>query len=89
MAGGKNGQTLFVGSFWYRRGITSTAATDRHLKVKDIEYNVWLTKNYCITASMQKMSSIHTFIQQILGSREQNDHTHFWPGPTKNQRNKF
>ena len=27
-------------------------------------------KNYCITVSMQKISSIHWFIQQILGTHE-------------------
>ena len=30
-----------------------------------------------------KTSSIHKLIQQILGSHELNDHTHFWPGPPK------
>ena len=55
--------------------LTSTTAVDWHLKVKDIEYDVGLTKNYCITVSMQKISSIHAFIlniQQILGPRELN-----------------
>ena len=52
---------------------TSTTAVDWHLKVKDIEYDVGLTKNNCITVSMQKLSSIHILIlmiQQILGSHE-------------------
>ena len=44
------------------RGLTSTTAVDWHLKVKDKEYGVGLTKNYCITVSMQKISSIHTLI---------------------------
>ena len=59
----------------------SATAVDWHLKVKDVEYNVGLTKNYATTVSMQKISSIHKLIlfkiQQILGSHELNDHTHF------------
>ena len=61
-------------------GLTSETTVDWHLKVKDIEYNVGLTKKYCITVSMQKMSSIHTLIlkvQQIIESQELNK----WPGP--------
>ena len=46
-------------------GPTSTTAVDWHLKVKDIEHNVSLTKNYCITVSMQKISSIHQLILTI------------------------
>ena len=38
---------------------------------------------------MQKISSIHKHIQQILGSHELNDRTHFWPGPPKNYWNNF
>ena len=38
---------------------------------------------------MQKISSIHKLIQQILGSHELNDYTHFWPGPPKNHWNNF
>ena len=34
--------------------LTSTTAVDWHLKVKDIEYDVGLTKNYCPTVSMKK-----------------------------------
>ena len=47
--------------------------------VKDIDYDVVLKKNYCITVTMQKMSSIHTLalkIQQILGSYELNKWLH-------------
>ena len=43
----------------------------QHLKVK--EKNISLTKKYCITISIQKVSSIHKFIhkiKQILGSHE-------------------
>ena len=59
------------------RGLTSTTAVDCHLKVKGIEYDVGLTKTYCLTVSLQKMSSIHTLIQQILESHELNDDAHF------------
>ena len=38
---------------------------------------------------MQKNSSIHKLIQQILGSHALNDHAHFWPGPPKNHWNNF
>ena len=81
MAGGKDGQTLFykILPATYM-GLTSTTAVDCHLKVKDIEYGVGPTKNYCTTVSMQKISSINKLIlkiQQILGSHELNGHTHF------------
>ena len=49
-------------------GLTNKTAVNWHLKVKHIEYNVGLTKGYCITVSMQKISSIHKLIQQILRS---------------------
>ena len=38
------------------RGPTSTTAADWHLKLKDIGYNVSLSKNYCFTVSMQIIS---------------------------------
>ena len=44
-------------------------------------------KNYCITISIQKISSIHKIIlkvQQILGYHELTSHGHFWPHPPKN-----
>ena len=78
MSRGKDGEILFHGILpATARGLASKTAVNWHLKVKDIEYNVGLTKNYCITVSMQKISSIHKLIQQILGSHELNDHTHF------------
>ena len=90
MSGGKDGQTLFHRIFpATAREITSTTAVEWHLKVKDKKCDVGLTKNYCITVSMQKISSIHKLIQQILGSHELNDYTHFWPGPPKNHWNNF
>ena len=78
MSGGKDGQTLF-----HRilpdtaRGLTSTTAGDWHLKAKNKKCNVGPIKNYCITVSMQKISSIHKLIQQILGYHELIDHAHF------------
>ena len=68
MAGGKSGQTLFDRILpATAEALTSTAAVDWHLKAKNIEH-VCLVKNYCITVTMQKITSIHTLIQQILGS---------------------
>ena len=43
----------------------------------------------CITVSMQKITSIHKLIQQILGCHELNDDAHFWPDPPKNHWNNF
>ena len=79
-AGWKDRQTLFHRILpATTRGLASTTAVDWHLKVKYIEYNVGVTKNYCITVSMQKISSIHTLIlkiQQIWGSHELNKWSH-------------
>ena len=90
MSGGKDEQTLI---HWIlpatARGLTSANAVDWNLKAKNKMCNVALIKNYCITVSMQKVSSIHKLIQQILGSHELNDYTHFWPGPPKNHWNNF
>ena len=50
----------------------------RHLK--DKEYDISLTMNYCIIISTEKVSSIHKFIlktQQILGSHELKGQDHF------------
>ena len=78
MSGSKDGQTLFHWIITAKAmGLTSKTAVNWHLKVKDIEYNVGLTKNYCITVSMQKISSIHELIQQVLGSHELNGHAQF------------
>ena len=76
MSGGKNGQTLFH-RVLTARGLTSTITVDWYLKVKDVEYDVSLTENYCSTVSMRKTSSIHKFIQQILGLHVLNDHAYF------------
>ena len=81
----KDRQTLFHGILLANtRGLTCTTPVEWYLKVKDIEYNVSLTKNYCIKVSMQIISSIHTLIlktQQILGFHELNK----WSYPFKNQ----
>ena len=78
MSGGKDGQTLFHGILpATARGLARKTAINWHLKVKNIEYNVGLTNNCYITVSMQKASSIHKLIQEILGSHELNDYTHF------------
>ena len=73
-AGQKDGQILFHSALLATAGgPTSTTAVDWHLKVKDIEYYVSLTKNYCIKISMPKISSIHKLlfkIQQILRSHK-------------------
>ena len=86
MAGEKNGQTLFHRILPATvRGLTSTNAVDWHLKVKNKKGYVGLIKHYCITVSMQKISSIHQFIQQILRSHEINYYAHLLQGPPKNQ----
>ena len=57
----------------------------QHLKVE--EWDISLTRNYCITIKIQIISSIHIFIlkiQQILGSCELKGHYHFWQSPPKN-----
>ena len=78
MSRGKDKETLFHRILpATAMGLRSKTAVTWHLKVKDIEYNVGLTKSYCITVSMQKISSIHKLIQQILGFHELNDCTHF------------
>ena len=53
--GWKDEQTQFHGTLpATARDSKSTTAVDWHLKVKDIEYDVGLTKNYCPTVSMKK-----------------------------------
>ena len=66
MSGGKDRQNLFHKTLPATAiGFTGKNAVNWHLKVKDIEYNVDLTKSYCITVRMQKISFIHNLIQQI------------------------
>ena len=77
MSRGKDGHTLF---HWIlpatARGLISTTTVDWHLKVKNKKCDIGLIKNYCITVSRQKISSISELIQ-ILQSHELNDHAHF------------
>ena len=78
MSGSKDGQTLFHGILpATARGLASKTTINWHLKVKNIKQNVGLTNNYCITVTMQKVNSIHKLVQQIVGSHELNDYTHF------------
>ena len=85
MSEGKDGEILFHRILpAIARGLTGTTAAGWPLKVKDKKYDVGLTKNYCITVSMQKISWIHKLIPQILGSHEINGHIHFWLAPLKN-----
>ena len=72
MAGQIGGQTLFHRTILATTGgPASTTATDWHLKVKDIEYNADVIKNYCYHIQHAKISSIHKLIlnirQQIYG----------------------
>ena len=64
----------------------STSEVDsRHWKVKEQDNS--LTKNYCITISNKKISSIHKFIlktKQVLGCHEPKGHSYFWSLPPKN-----
>ena len=84
MPGGKDWQTLFHRVLpATTRELTTTTTIDWHLNVKDKKCDLGLIKNYCITVSMQKFSSIHKLIQQILGSHKLNDNNHFWPGHPK------
>ena len=78
MSGGKDGQTLFHRILPANvRVLRSTTAVDWHIKAKDKKNNVGLIKNYCLTVSMKKISSIHKLIHQILGSHELDDYAHF------------
>ena len=67
MSGGKDGQTLFHSILTATtRILASKTAVNWHLKVKDIEYNVGLTKSYCITASMQKINLCTKWPRPVL-----------------------
>ena len=66
--GRKDGETILyiVGSLLLLVGsLTNTTAGDWHLKVKDMEYHVSLTKNHCITVTMQTISSIYLLILKV------------------------
>ena len=75
MSGRKDGKTLPHRVLpATAKGLTSAIAVDWHLKIRDIEYDAGLTRNYCITVSMQKIHSILKHIQQICGSHVLNGH---------------
>ena len=66
MAGGKDGQTLFLRILPATTGgLTTSTAVELHLKVEDKECNVCLTKKYCITDSItinkKPAQFIHSF----------------------------
>ena len=63
MARWKNGQTLFHRILpATAEGLTSTTAIDWHLKVKDIDYNVFLTQNIVSQSTCKKSAQfIHSF----------------------------
>ena len=90
MSGSKDGQTLFHGILPPTAiSLASKTSINWHLKVKNIEYNVGLTNNYCITVSMQKVSWIHKLTHQILWPHELNDYAYFWLSPPKNHWSNF
>ena len=69
MSGEKDGRTLFHRILQATtEGLTSTTTVQVSFKVKDIDCDVGLTKNYHITVSMQEISSIYKLIQQIVES---------------------
>ena len=60
LTAGLDGQTLFHRMLLATdRGLTNTTAVDWQLTVKDIEYDVNLTKTYCLTVSMQEINWIN------------------------------
>ena len=66
MARQKDRQTLFHRTIsGTARSPTSTTAVDWLVKVKYIEHNVGLIKNYCITFTIQTNGSIHRLILKI------------------------
>ena len=68
MAGGKDGQALFHRILMATAtGLTTTTVVEWQYRVQYLKYNISLTKNYCITVSIQKISSIYILIQQISG----------------------
>ena len=59
MAGGKDQKTLVHRVLTATAGcLASATAVDWHLKVEDIEYDVCLTKHYCITLVLHQASSL-------------------------------
>ena len=68
---GRTDRPYFIGPFQLQSNKYNCSRLT--FKSQSLDYNVGLIKNYCITVSMQKISSIHKLIlkiQQILGSHE-------------------
>ena len=68
---GKKDRPYFTGSFCLLPRVCLVRQQIGIQKSKTQSMMFGLTKNYCITVSMQKISSIHKLIQQILDSHEQ------------------
>ena len=49
----------------FRMQWETCALETQHLKVKDIEWDIILIKNYCIIIRMEKISSIYKFNLKI------------------------
>ena len=82
----RNGKVTTSNKYYLPSKARSTTAVDPRHKSQRVRYHS-LTKSYCFTISIQKISPIHEFllkIQQILGSHELKEHDHFWPRSPKN-----
>ena len=80
MSGGNNGQNLFHRILpATTKGLKSKTAVNWHLKVKDIEYNVVLTKNYCITVSMQKFINSFSRFYGLMNLMATSNFDHIQP----------
>ena len=60
----------------YRQVSNKYSCTRLRFKIQDIEYDVGLTKDYCIT-SKKKNCSIHKLTQKILATHVLNGHAYF------------
>ena len=88
MAGGKDGQALFHRILLATAtGLTTTTVVEWQYRVQYLEYNISLTKNYCIIVSIQKISSIYILIQQISGVSWSKWPCPFLTTPTQNSVN--
>ena len=84
--------SYFIGSLWLLPGVYKYNCSRLTLKSQRYRVQCWSNKNYCITVSMQKISSIHTLtfkIQQSLVSCKLSGQTYFWPHLLKNQWHDF
>ena len=75
MGGGKDGQILFHRILPTIAGsLKSTTAEEWHLKVEHIEYDVSLTKNYCIKVCQNAKNQLNSFPHSAYFNNL--DHTH-------------